>query len=85
MVTVCHPDGMESLHLYTYVLAMGKSNEDHTPVVEHFMRKASKLMAGFDYYDGVSNTIKRMALGVIVWAADHPEHQTLTHTRKKGT
>jgi len=84
-VTICPPDGMESSHLYTYVLAMGKSSEDHTPVTEHFMREASELMTGFDYFDGESNMFKRMALGVLVWAADRPERQTLTHTRKEGT
>ena len=28
---------------------------------------------------------KLMALGVLVWAADRSERQTLTHTRKEGT
>ena len=69
-VTVLPPDGMESSHLYTYVLSMGKSSKDHTPVTENFMREASKLMAGFDYYDGASNMFKCMALGVLVWASD---------------
>ena len=41
-------------------------------------------MAGFDYYDGVSNSIKHMALGVIVWVAERTECQALTYTMKEG-
>ena len=84
-VTVCPPEGMESSHLYTYILAMGKSGEDHTPVTEHFMKEANELMEGFDFYSGKSNKIERMALGMLTWNADRPERQALTHTRKEGT
>ncbi len=71
---------MESSHLYTYILAMGKSREYHTPVTEHFMKEASELIKGFDFYLGKSNKIEQMAIGHLTWNADRPERQTLTHT-----
>ena len=47
-VTVCPPNDKKSSSKYTIILAIGKSNEDHTEVVESFMKQANKLMEGFD-------------------------------------
>jgi len=83
-VTVCPPEHMKSSSTYTYILAMGKSSEDHTPVVEHYMKEVSELMKGFDCYFGSTNKMERVALGMITWNADRPENQMLTMTRKEG-
>ena len=84
-VTVCPPEGMESSHLYTYILAIGKSGDDHTKVTEHFMKEARDLMEGIEVYTATNNRIERVAFGIATWNADRPERQVLTHTRKEGT
>ena len=84
-VTICPPEGQMSSRRYTIVLAMGKSSEDHTPVIEHYMRELSEMMKGFDCYFGSSNKIQRIAFGMVAWNADRPENQMLTCTRKEGT
>ena len=83
-VTICPPEHMKSSGLYTHVLAMGKSGQDHTPVVEYYMRKVKELMVGFDCYFGSTNKIERVSLAMITWNADRPENQSLTHTMKEG-
>ena len=84
-VTVCPPDDKKSSGKYTIILAIGKSSEDHTEVVESFMKQANELMEGFDCYLGSSKTMARVSFGTLLWCADRPEAQSLTHTMKEGT
>ena len=83
-VTVCPPGDIKGLNKYTIILAMGKSSEDHSKVVEHYMEAAAELMKGFDCYSGSSQTMERVAMGMLVWKADRPEMQALTLTLKEG-
>ena len=83
-VTICPPEDKKSCKQYTHVLAIGRSNANHTTVAEHYMQQASELMKGFDCYFGNTNRIERVSLGMLVWNADRPENQCLTHTLKEG-
>ena len=47
-MTVSPPEVKKSPGNYTTILAIGKSGEDHTEVVERFMQVLEKLMEGFD-------------------------------------
>jgi hypothetical protein len=84
-VTICPPTEKKSSHLYTHVLAMGRHDADHTPVIVHYMKEVAELMKGIDCYFGSSNSIERVAFGMVAWNADRPELQMLTNTRKEGT
>ena len=83
-VTVCPPENMKSSHLYTHVLAMGRHDADHTPVIEHYMKEAGRLVKGYNYYCGHSNKLERISFPFLAWNADRPECQSLTNTRKEG-
>jgi len=83
-VTFCPPEDMKSSGRYTHVLAIGKSDSDHTAVINHYMGKAEELMSGFNCYFGDTNRIERVALGMLCWSADRPEQQFITNTRKEG-
>jgi len=83
-VTICPPESEKSSGAYTHILAMGKSGEDHTPVIEHYLKEYTKLMKGFDCYFGESNDVRRMAVGMLCWNADRPERQMIGETRKEG-
>jgi hypothetical protein len=64
-------------------LAMGKSTEDHTPVIEYYHREVKKLMKGFLTYFGVANEIRRMSVGFLFHLSDRPERQlSLTQGRR---
>ena len=49
------------------------------------MKQANELMEGFDCYLGSSKTMARVSFGTLLWCADRPEAQSLTHTMKEGT
>ena len=83
-VTICPPENMKTSGRYTYILAIGKSDADHSEVIDHYLEEADKLMKGFDCYFGATNKIERVALGLLCWSADRPEQQSITHTRKEG-
>ena len=83
-VTICPPENMKSSGRYTYILAIGKSDADHSEVIDHFLEEADKLMKGFDCFFGATNKIEHVALGTLCWSADRPERQSITHTRKEG-
>ena len=84
-VTICPPEHVKSSGVQTHVLAMGMSSEDHTPIIEHYLKEAQKLMKGFPCYFGDdTNAIGRLAVGMLGWNADRPERQMASCTRKEG-
>ena len=83
-VTICPPLNEMSSGKYTHVLAMGKSSEDHTSVIEYYYREVKKLMKGFHTYFGATNEIRRMSVGCLFHSSDRPERQFITNTRKEG-
>ena len=83
-VTISPPWADINKGTYTHVLAMGKSSEDHTPVIDYYMREARELQRGFRCYFGNSNDIRYVAFGLLLHSADRPERQGLGHTRKEG-
>ena len=83
-VTVCPPEALKSNGNNTYVLAMGKSSDDHTPVIEHYLQEAKDLMKGFECYFGDRNEIGRMSVSMVTWNADRPERHSILHTKKEG-
>ena len=84
-VTICPPESEKSTGMNTFVLAMGKSGEDHTKVIEHYINECQSLMKGFDVYFGETNEIGRMAVSMLTWNADRPERQMISNTKKEGT
>ena len=83
-VTVCPPEALKSNGKNTYVLAMGKSSDDHTPVIEHYLQEAKDLMKGFECYFGDRNEIGRMSVSMVTWNADRPERHSILHIKKEG-
>ena len=83
-VTVCPPGNKMSSGMYTYVLAMGVSSDDHTAVIDHYLEEIEMLKQGFMCYFGETNTIERVALSMVVWNADRPERQMILNSRKEG-
>jgi len=83
--TVCPPESKKLSDMYTYVLAIGRSDQDHTPVINHFIKQLNELKTGFYWYNGNSNKMERVAFDMIAWSADRPERQMILGNRKEGT
>ena len=63
-VTVCPLENKKSRGLYTYVLAMDKSSEDHTGIIDFYPEQIMELNKGSVCYFGGIDTIE---LQYIVW------------------
>ena len=72
-VTICPPENKKSSGLYTYVLAMENSSEDHTEVIDFYPAQIMELKKGFVCYFGGTNTIEHVEFSMVVWNADRPE------------
>jgi hypothetical protein len=83
-VTLSPPYGDRNSGDYTIVLAMGRSTEDHTKVIEYYYKRASELMEGFECYLGDQNEIVRVAFGLLFHSADRPERHSVGNTRTEG-
>ena len=83
-VTVSPPYKEKSSGNYTFVLAMGKSSNDHTKVIEYFHKEARDLMSGFECYDRHKDETRTTAFGLLFHSADRPERQALSKTRQEG-
>ena len=84
-VTISPPKEDISKGTYTQVLAIGKKGQDHTDVIDHYMKEAEELKKGFDCYFACSNRIERMACGLMYWSSDRPERQSIMQTLGEGT
>ena len=83
--TISPPPSEISKGTYTVVLAMGKSGQDHSPVVEHFYNEIRDLRKGFDCYFGDDNTIKTVAYDLLYHSCDRPERDHNLETLAEGT
>ena len=82
-LTICSPK--EKLGKYSFVIAMGKSKNDHSRVIEHFHREANDMKKGFPcYYGGNVNEVRMTAVGVSHMSCDRPERKAVDDTRQEG-
>ena len=82
--TISPPMSEISKGEYTIVLAIGKSGQDHTAVIEHFHEEFKELSNGFDCYLSDANEIRRVAFGLLYHSADRPERQSIMCTLGEG-
>ncbi len=83
-VTICPPYIERWSGNHTYLLAMGKSSLDHSPIIDHFNEEVKEIMQGFTCYFGDDNKMRDVAFGKLFHSADRPERQMCLNTRKEG-
>ena len=84
-VTVCPPHSDISTGSYTRILAMGKSGNDHTDVINYFHNEIKDMMKGFRIFCRKTNTLRWISLGLLYTSADRPERQAILNVLKEGT
>jgi len=79
ILTVTLPDPKEesTSKFHTQVIAIGKSSEDHTAVLEYYYGEIEALMKGIIVFDGVDGTFKRVCFGCLAYVADRPERSSI--------
>ena len=83
-ITVCPPYSDMSTGRYTYVVAMGKSSEDHTKVLEYFHHEIQDLLKGFKIFDASTNSVRSVVMPLLFISADRPERAAIAGTRQEG-
>jgi hypothetical protein len=64
------------------VLAIGKSGQDHTAVVDHFYNEIKELETGFQCYYTSDNNIRHVAFSLFSWPSREAEH--FEHFRRRN-
>ena len=75
--TISPPMEDISKGIYTQVLAIGKSGQDHTAVVDHFYNEIKELEKGFQCYYTIDNNVRHVAFSLLYHSADHPERHSI--------
>ena len=83
-VTISPPKEDISKGVYTQVLAIGKSGQDHSAVVEHFHNEINELEKGFQCYYASDNNIRQVAFSLLYHSADRPERHGILNTLDEG-
>lgn len=84
-VTVCPPHSDISTGRFTRILAIGKSGNDHTDVINHYHNEIKEMMNGFRIFCRKTNTLRWISLGLLYTSADRPERQAILNVLKEGT
>lgn len=66
------------------VLAIGKSSNDHSKVIEHFYKEILELRKGFKCYYAKHKQLIDVAFDLLYHSADRPERQSLGCTLGEG-
>ena len=83
-VTISPPMEDISKGIYTQVLAIGKSGQDHSAVVQHYHDEIKELEKGFKCYYASDNNIRQVAFSLLYHSADRPERHSILNTLSEG-
>ncbi len=67
---------------YAYCLAIEPSKEDHTKIINHYIKQIETVRSGQRRYWGLKKI--NTAFDLITYIADRPERQSIMHTLKEG-
>lgn len=83
--TFANPDGKATSPYHTVCLAIGRSRDDHTAVIDFFLKELETIRAGKMRYCALENKFVHTSLDLIAYLADLPERMSLMHTSMRGT
>ena len=84
-VTVTDPAGSATSPFHTHCLAIGRSSQDHTPVINYDTEEIERLMGGIDIYCGTSGDYIRVQMGLAASVCDQVERSAVLKTAHLGT
>ena len=76
-ITFSSPDDNELSPVHRHSLAMGKSDFDHTAVLDWYKNEMKEFAAGGDVFCGATTSFKRITMGLIAYLSVRPEHYLL--------
>ncbi len=83
-LTFLNTDNKTKSPMHTYCIAIGKSSEDHTPVLEVIMQQLKDIRQAKTRYCGITGTDIKTSFGVIAYSTDRIERCSVLHTSLLG-
>ena len=83
-LTFLNTDKKTKSPMHTYCIAIGKSSEDHTPVLEIIMRQLDDLEQARTRYCGITGTFIDTSFGIIAYSTDRIERCSVMNTMQLG-
>ena len=83
-ITISDPDGNATTKYHTYCLAVGKSSNDHQPVIEYYLKQVEQLMRGVSMFDLQSGKRVNVQMGLLAYIADRPERHAILNQADGG-
>ncbi len=84
-VTFPDPNGSATSKYHTYCLAVGKSSNDHQPVIDYFLKEIETLSNGVDVFCPKEGRFVRLQMGLLAYIADRPERHSILNQSQGGT
>ena len=78
-VTFPDPEGSATSKFHTYCLAIGKSSQDHQPVIDHYLKEIETLASGLDLFCPQKGKYVRVQMFLLAYIADRPEKHSITN------
>ena len=83
-ITIPDPSGSATSKYHTYCLAVGKSSNDHQPVIDYYLREIDQLMKGVSLFDLKSGNYVNVQMGLLAYIADRPERHAILNQTDGG-
>ena len=87
ILTVTFPNFDENAtsEYHTHVLAMGRSYDDHTPVIDYYFNELKNIREGVFRYSATHGKVINTCFDVLAYSADTPERRFILKQRLLGT
>ena len=83
-VTLPDPNGSATSKYHTYCLSIGKSSNDHQPVVDHYLKEIEMLTNGVKLFDPETGKYINVQMGLLAYIADRPERHAILNQAQAG-
>ena len=86
MLTMTTPDpsGCATSKYHTCCLAVGKSSNNHQPVIDYYLKETEKLTKGVCIFDVKSGKHVNVQMGMLAYIADRPERHAILNQTDGG-
>ena len=83
-ITFPDPNGNSTSKYHTYCLVVGKSSNDHQPVIDYYLKQVEQLMCGVPLFHLQSGKYINVQMGLLAYVADRPERHAILNQADGG-
>ena len=83
-ITFADPNGSATSKFHTYCLAVGKSSNDHQPVIDHILKETEMITKGIQVFCPKEGKFIRIQMGLLAYIADRPERHAILNQAQGG-